>query len=129
MSDAREIQIIKAEELGIVEEILVANGGPPPIPMVTCPCCGDSHAAPNGDADYLKRAISRCDVCDARIVYGELATRVVVEPTTVETFAGPKDFLRLRFQDPKTKADVFASDVDPHQAFLIAQAIISMVRP
>ena len=96
---------------------------------ITCPACGDTHGAPEGDAAFLSRGISRCSVCDARIVYGELAPRVVIEPSSVATPVGPKDFMRLRFQDPATKEDVFVRDIDPQHAFMIAQAIISMVRP
>lgn len=96
---------------------------------VTCPACGDEHAAPGGDADFLKRDIVRCDVCSARIVYGELAPRVVVEPVTVDTIVGPKEFMRLCIQDPKTKAVVFDRPIDPQHAFMIAQTIITMVRP
>lgn len=98
-------------------------------PMVTCPACGDSHAAPGGDADFLAHNIVRCDACQARIVYGELAPRFVIEPATVTTPCGPKDFMRLRVQDPVTKEDVYAHDIDPQHAFMIAQTIISMVRP
>lgn len=96
---------------------------------ITCPACGDTHEAPGGDVDFLAKGITRCSVCDARVVYGELAPRVVVEPSSVDTAVGSKDFMRLRFQDPTTKADVFVRDLDPQHAFMIAQAIISMVRP
>lgn len=95
-------------------------------PTITCPGCGDTHEAPHGDPDFLLRDVSKCSVCDARIVYGELAPRVVVEPGA---FPGGQPAMVFRVQDPLTKADVHVMKLDPQHAFLIAQAIISMVRP
>jgi hypothetical protein len=97
--------------------------------IITCPACGDAHAAPNGDADFLRRGISRCTLCDARIVYGELAPRVVVEPARFRTIDGSRPAFRVAVQDPKTKTVVHEMLLDPQHAFLLAQSIISMVRP
>lgn len=93
---------------------------------VICPACGDTHDAPGGDRDFMVKSISRCDVCDARIVYGALAPRVVIEPGTFDN--GAPAFVLLA-QDPKTRAVVHEMKLDPQHAFLLAQAIISMVRP
>jgi hypothetical protein len=92
----------------------------------TCPNCG---APANVDLATMQREILRCDVCDARLVYGTPALRVVQEPSTFDTPDGPKPAFLLRFQDPKTKADLFSLKLDPYQAFLHAQGIIATVRP
>lgn len=96
---------------------------------IVCPVCGDSHAAPNGDADYLLRNVSRCDLCDARIVYGKVAPKLIVEPSTFDTQLGPRPALLVKVQDVETKATLLEQKLDPQHAFLLAQAIISMVRP
>ncbi len=98
-------------------------------PTVTCPCCGDTHAAPGGDSRFLERGISKCDVCGALIVYGEVAPKVVVEPSTFDTPFGPQPAFILRTVDRKTNEVLHELKQDPQSAFLIAQAIISMVRP
>jgi len=98
-------------------------------PTVTCPVCDDTHAAPGGDSQFLARGISRCSICDARIVYGDPAVRVIDEPSTFDTIDGPKPAILIRFQDPKTKAELFSVKLDPAHAFLHAQSLLSMVRP
>lgn len=98
-------------------------------PTVTCPGCGDVSTAPDGDEHFLTKTISRCSKCGVRIVYGELAPRPVVEPASFSTVFGPRPAIMLRFQDPVTKADVYAAKLDPEAAFLVGQAIISLVRP
>lgn len=89
----------------------------------TCPCCGHTSA---GDPEAVLATITRCTVCDARIVYGSPAPRVVVEPGS---FAGGQPAIVVRVQDPLTKADLTRLELDPNHGFLLAQAIISMVRP
>ena len=52
------------------------------------------------------------------------------EPSTgIETPDGPKDFIRLCVQDQKTKTPVLDIALDPQHAFVLAQNIITMVRP
>lgn len=97
-----------------------------PDATITCPGCGDTHAAPHGDAEYLLHMVSRCDLCDARIVYGELAPRLVVEPSTFENGAPA---MAILIQDFKTREVLHELKLDPQHAFLLAQSIISMVRP
>jgi hypothetical protein len=92
------------------------------IHAATCPACGDTHQA----SEDLTQMIARCSLCDARIVYGELAPRIVVEPGT---FANGMPAMLIRVQDAKTKDAVHEMKIDPHHAFLLAQAIIGMVRP
>jgi hypothetical protein len=96
---------------------------------VSCPACGDTHAAPNGDPLFLQKNVSRCDVCDAHIVYGEIAPKVVVAPDEFATVDGPKPAMLVRFQDRITGEDHHSVKLDPRHAFLVAQSIISLVRP
>lgn len=93
---------------------------------ITCPGCGDTHAAPGGDPDFLKHNVSACDICGARIAYGEILPGIVVEPGA---FAGGQPAFILHFQDPVTKAELYSARIDPGLGFLLGQAIISMVRP
>lgn len=97
-------------------------------PMVACPACGDAHEAPDGDPLYLERNIVKCSECCARIVYGKLALCIVPEPHDIETTMGVKPGFKIRFQDPKTREDLFVAHIDPQHAFLLAQAIIASVR-
>ena len=89
----------------------------------TCLACG--HEANIVDGPPLEHSVIKCSECQARTAYGTLATRVVVEPSA----RNGHPMMRFRFQDPTTKEDMHAHDLDPQHAFLIAQAIISMVRP
>lgn len=96
---------------------------------ITCPACKDTHSAPEGDADFLAKNVTRCSICDAHIAYGELVPPCVIEPASFNTAFGERPAFSIRFQDPVTKAELFSYKADPRHAFQIAQAIISMVRP
>lgn len=88
----------------------------------TCPVCGDVSTPKGIDP---KTCVSRCDICDSRLVYGEPAPRLVVEPSAFDNQAPA---FVLKIQDPKTKSETISVKIDPQHAFLLAQSIISMVR-
>jgi hypothetical protein len=58
------------------------------------------------------------------MAYGVLAPRVVVEPARDDQ---GHDLVRIRTQDPITKADLHVIDIDPQCAALIAKNILDMV--
>ena len=98
---------------------------------ITCPACGVEepvHATSPGAGSIALHDVGefRCDACSARVVYGRLMPRVVVEPTR-----GERDlmWIRIRRQDPRTKEDVGEPlDLDPKMAFEFAKAVIGLVR-
>ncbi len=91
---------------------------------ITCLACG--HAAEAGDGPTLEASVCVCGECGARMVYGELAPRLVVEPCRL---AGGFSGLRVRVQDPTTKADMHTIDLDPQYAASLAKNILSLVIP
>ncbi len=91
----------------------------------TCPACGDVATT---IADPL-RTITRCDMCDARVAYGEALPNIVIEPGQFETIDGPRPAFVIRVQDPTPpRQDLHVIKIDPHLGFLLAQSLISMVR-
>lgn len=95
-------------------------------PTITCPACGDTHAAPGGDPDFLLRGITRCDVCGARIVYGHIAPRVIIEPRTVETPDGPRQVVVMTEQDWKTRSTAREWVLDGDYAKSVGDAFTSI---
>lgn len=73
----------------------------------------------------LKSDIFRCDECGARMAFGRLMPRIVVEP--YEAHDGTR-WVRLRTQDLKTK-EVTVVDLDPQYAAMLAKNILSIVVP
>jgi hypothetical protein len=57
--------------------------------------------------------------------FGRIMPRIVVEPHVDEH----RRWLRLRFQDPTTKADVHVADLDAQYAASVAKNILSLVIP
>lgn len=98
-------------------------------PTISCPACDDKQPAPGGDENFFARNVAHCTNCSARIAYGELAPRIIVQPGTVDTIDGPRSVFMIHFQDPKTRQDIHVEKLDPQYAFLLAQNIISLVRP
>lgn len=91
---------------------------------ITCLACG--HRANVDSPESFEEGIFHCDECGARMVHGKLVPRVVVEP-----FKDEKGYLwlRRRFQDPITRADIFVVDFDPQHACSEAKNILSLVIP
>lgn len=96
-----------------------------PEASITCPVCSAEERtdAPVALADV---GLFVCNACGSRVVLGKVMLRVVVEP-----FCDARGFrwVRTRYQDPKTKADVFVDDRDPQHAANVAKNILSVVIP
>lgn len=94
---------------------------------VQCLACGHTaptHVQEGEAADPHEHGVFVCGECTARMAYGTLLPRVVVEPFVDER---GHLWLRRRYQDPKTKAELYVLDVDPRYAALEAKNILSMV--
>lgn len=89
---------------------------------VTCMACAHTAHAPGLAPE---ESILVCDECNARMSFGRLMPRISVEPHV----DGHRRWLRLRFQDPTTKADVHIADLDPQLAASVAKNILSLVIP
>ena len=48
------------------------------VPIFTCPACMHTSAPPPGPPP--SESIIRCDICQARIAYGEAMPRIVIQP-------------------------------------------------
>jgi hypothetical protein len=98
--------------------------------QITCLACGHADAVQNESGleapAFFETNVFKCSECGARMAYGKLAPRVVVEPFTDERGC---HYIRHRFQDPITKADLFVADLDPQYAAMVAKAGISLVIP
>jgi hypothetical protein len=97
-----------------------------PSDTLACPLCGLIEHAEDGDPVPSLRAIGlfRCEGCGARFVHGRLIPRVVVEP---HDGGRGVTWARLRFQDPKTKADEYVADLDPRFTLQIVANILQIV--
>lgn len=96
---------------------------------IACMACGHraSVSVPLVEArDPLAQGIYRCDECGARMAYGKLLLREVIEPYVDDHGI---QWLRRRFQDPKTKTDILVVDVDPRMAATVAREILALVIP
>lgn len=92
---------------------------------LACPACG-TEQSPTDPAVVLASEILRCTSCKARIAYGQIVPRIVVEPVHTES---QKTLIRVRFQDPVTMADQFSADMDPVFAAGLAKNILALVIP
>lgn len=88
---------------------------------VTCPACGHESESPAP----LETAVFLCNQCNARLAYGAIAPRVVVEPTRHDSGYA---MLRIAFQDQVTKTTTFETTLDAQHAFLLAKSIISVMQ-
>lgn len=97
---------------------------------IGCMACGHeaevTHEHPASTEEILATNIFRCDECGARMAFGHLMPRVVVEPFRDDNGVG---WVRFRFQDPVTKADQHVVDLDPQFAAMIAKGALSIVIP
>jgi|GEM_PF-4022496 len=91
---------------------------------ITCLAC--SHRAKVEAGPPFTESIFVCNECGARMVYGELAPRVVVEPRTDPL---GRAWVRVRFQDARTQRDMYTADLDPQHAAMLAKAQLSLVIP
>lgn len=94
---------------------------------ITCPVCGVEEASPDEMPMPPLHDIGlfRCEACGARVVFGKVAPRIVIEPYVERGVR----FVRLRFQDPKTKADIHVADLDPQFAVIVTKNILSISVP
>lgn len=97
------------------------------LPTVTCPACGLAQEAPEGDVDYLAKNICRCSECNSIIAFGEVVPRVVVEFDDRVAQDGQRA-LRIRLQNPVTKADEKVFLLDSNIALGLKEAIGSVMR-
>ena len=97
------------------------------INSVTCPMCGveepfdaDGQAPP----PLHQVALFTCEACQARVVYGTVLPRIVVEP-----YCDTNGFtwVRKRYQDPRTREDKHVIDLDPKLAAMEAKAVLALV--
>lgn len=94
---------------------------------VSCMACGhtDDVSVPESQASApLDHGVFECSECNARMAFGRLLPRIVVEPITT-----PHGYrlVRRRYQDPKTLADIYVVDVDPRHAGNEAINVLSLV--
>jgi hypothetical protein len=98
--------------------------------QIQCLACGRPWDVPNdsdlSDAQFVTANIFKCSECGARTAYGQLMPRIVEEPFVDDR---GHQFLRIRFQDPTTKADVYVVDLDPQYAASHAKNTLSLVLP
>lgn len=91
---------------------------------ITCQAC--AHEAEVDGVTDPAREVLRCDECGARAAFGTLLPCVIVEPHEDER--GVR-WLRRRFQDPRTRVDLYVVDLDPQYAASEAKNILSLVLP
>ncbi len=95
---------------------------------VTCPCCGSvERDATAGDVEHPPLAdigLFHCNACRARVVFGEIQMRVVVEPILDSK---GRLWILKRYQDPKTKSDVLVVKQDPQFVFEEAQTALALI--
>lgn len=91
---------------------------------VTCLAC--AHVAALGTGPAPADSILVCGECGARMPFGTLAPRVVVEPFAD---ANGRKWVRYRFQDPSTKRDLYVTDLDPEHAAKLAKGTLVLVIP
>jgi hypothetical protein len=89
-------------------------------------CLACDHVAPADGGAAPEDGIFACHECGARMPYGKLAPRVVVEPFVDDK---GRSWVRHRVQDARTKEEVHAFDLDPQHAAMFAKAILSLVIP
>lgn len=100
-----------------------------PMHIARCPCCEAEERVPVPTdeparvLDLAEVGLFSCNRCGARVVHGVVMPRVVVEP-----FRDARGFVwvRYRFQDPKTKADVHVVDLDPKFAAQVSTNALSL---
>ncbi len=92
---------------------------------IPCPCCKRTESTraekPLTLADI---DLFICGSCGARVAWGKLQMRQVVEPFTDDKGV---TWCRTRYQDPRTKRDLFVVDTDAKNAALWASNVLSLV--
>jgi hypothetical protein len=92
---------------------------------ITCPACGIEEPVEGDPIALHDIGEFKCDACCARTVYGRLMPFVVIEPCK-----GERDMLwvRVRYQDPKTRADLYVVELDPKMVHEVSVNQLSLVR-
>jgi hypothetical protein len=91
---------------------------------INCPVCGHAETAKAESAVTLADiGVFKCDACSSRVIYGQVLPRVVHEPYVDRRGVL---WLRTRYQDPKTKADLYVVDLDPQYAAGCATNVLSI---
>jgi hypothetical protein len=96
---------------------------------ITCPTCGvEEPADANGEAPPPLHEVGEfvCDACGARYIFGKLAPVYVVEPN--HDNKGLR-WVRLRFQHPQTREDLYVADLDPKLALAFAKNVLALIGP
>lgn len=92
--------------------------------IVICPCCHVGEASPDGEPVALENVgLFRCDHCGARVVFGRVMPRVVIERVVDERGFG---WIRKRYQDARTKEDLYVVDLDPKYAAMEVAEVLSV---
>lgn len=94
---------------------------------ITITCLSCRHAfqvAAKSGCECAADDVYRCLECGARMAFGKLMPRIVIEPFVDER--GIR-WVRKRYQDPITKADLYVVDVDREYALMEAKQILSLV--
>lgn len=95
---------------------------------VTCPSCGLEEPFQDGQSALQLHEIAEftCDGCRTRVIYGRVMPRIVVEPyMDAQGFT----WIRTRYQDPKTREDIYVVDLDPILAASHAKNELALVIP
>lgn len=93
---------------------------------ICCPACEHAHVlATDAPVALEDIGVFVCDACSTRVVFGKVLPRVVVEP--YEDERGHR-WIRRRFQDPVTKADIYVIDADPIFAVAELKSVLSLVQ-
>jgi transcription elongation factor Elf1 len=95
-----------------------------PDQTITCLAC--AHEANVGPGPALEEGVFVCSECGARMAYGKLAPRIVVEPFVD---AMGREWVRYRFQDASTKREAYSVDLDPQHAAMVAKTALVLVIP
>lgn len=91
---------------------------------MTCPTPGCGHTFDVVDAGPIADGIYKCDQCNVRWVYGEPGPRTVVSPAHDDK---GRAFITLAIQDPITKAERMAIDLDPQFVVLLAADLLALI--
>lgn len=91
--------------------------------VVKCMACG--HEAACAGVVAPENEVLRCDECGARMSFGRLMPRFIVEPHE----EGGRRWLRIRVQHHVTPDDEHILDLDAQYAASLAKNILSLVIP
>ena len=90
---------------------------------LTCPACGVEERFDSDPIPLHEVGQFVCNACSTRVVFGKVIPRIVVEGVRD---AG-RGWIRVRFQDPKTKKDLHVHDLDPITVVRFVKNLLSLV--